>query len=69
MAERVKVKIKKGDTFTYKKYNVNEITVIEDSAVENVDEEELKNKKELEELEKLEKQEENERKGGDNYGI
>lgn len=69
LAERVKVKIKKGDTFTYKKYNINEITVIEDASEETADEEELKNKKELEELEKLEEIESKEGKGGDNYGI
>ena len=69
LAERVKVKIKKGDAFTYKKYNINEITVIEDAAEETADEEELKNKKELEELEKLEEIESKEGKGGDNYGI
>ena len=69
LAERVKVKIKKGDTFTYKKYNINEITVIEDAVEETADEEELKNKKELEELEKLEEIESKEGKGGDNYGI
>ena len=69
LAERVKVKIKKGDAFTYKKYNINEITVIEDAAEETADEEELKNKKELEEIEKLEEIESKEGKGGDNYGI
>ena len=69
LAERLKIKIKKGDTFTYKKYNINDVTVIEDSAGDNINEEELKNKKELEELEKLEQIEENERKGGENYGI
>ena len=69
LAERLKVKIKKGDTFTYKKYNISEVTVIEDSAVENVNEEEIENKQELEELEKLEQIEEKEREGGENYGI
>ena len=69
LAERVRVKIKKGDAFTYKKYDVKDITVIEDVVDETENEEELEHKKELEELEKLEQLEQNERKGGDNYGI
>ena len=69
LAERVRVKIKNGDAFTYKKYDVKDITVIEDVIDETENEEELQHKKELEELEKLEQLEQNERKGGDNYGI
>ena len=69
LAERVKVKINKGNTYTYKKYDVKDINVIEDVADETVDQEELEHKQELEELEKLEKLEKEEGKGGDNYGI
>ena len=69
LAERVRVKIRNGDTYTYKKYDVKDITVIKD--VENVveDEEEIEHKKELEELEKLEQLEKVDSKGGDDYGI
>ena len=42
--------------FTYKKYNVNDITVIKDVAREQTDSEEREYQKELKELEKLEKQ-------------
>ena len=69
LAERVRVKIKNGDAFTYKKYDVKDITVIEDVIDEAENEEELQHKKELQELEELEKLEQNERKGGENYGI
>ena len=69
LAERVKVKIKKGDTFTYKKYEVKDIKVIKDVINEIVNEEEIENKQELEELEKLEQLEQNEGKGGEDYGI
>lgn len=56
LKERVRVKIKNsdGDGFTYKKYEAKDIKVIKDVDVEKLDEEEIKNKKELEELEKLE---------------
>ena len=56
LKERVRVKIKNsdGDGFTYKKYDAKDIKVIKDVDVEKLDEEEIKNKKELEELEKLE---------------
>ena len=56
LKERVRVKIKNsdGDGFVYKKYDAKDIKVIKDVIVEQPDEEEIKNKKELEELEKLE---------------
>ncbi|MBP3801163.1 MAG: stage 0 sporulation family protein [Clostridia bacterium] len=56
LKERVRVKIKNEDEdgFVYKKYDAKDIKVIKDVAVEQLDEEEIKNKKELEELEKLE---------------
>jgi len=56
LKERVKVKIKKEDTYVYKKYDVNDIIVLKKAERDLVDEEELQNKKELEELEKLEKE-------------
>ena len=60
LKERVKVKFKTedGDGYTYKRYDAKDIKVIKDIAKERIDEEKLKNKKELEELEKLEKEDE-----------
>jgi len=55
LKEIVKVKLKDGDGYFYKRYNAKDIKVLKDTAKEVEDEEELKNKKELEELEKLEK--------------
>jgi len=55
LKEVVRVKIKDGDGYLFKKYNAKDIKVIKDADVEKVDEEEIKNKKELDELEKLEK--------------
>ena len=55
LKEVVRVKIKDGDGYLFKKYNAKDIKVIKDVDVEKVDEEEIKNKKELDELEKLEK--------------
>lgn len=54
LKERLKVKIKTEDGFTYKRYDVKDIQVIKDAPEELYDEEEIRNKKELEELEKLE---------------
>ena len=50
LKERVKVKFKTedGDGYTYKRYDAKDIKVIKDIAKERIDEEELKNKKELE---------------------
>lgn len=62
----IRVKIKDGDVFLYKKYNVKDIKVIKDAVAEKIDKEELEHKKELEELEKLEQQE---IQGGENDGI
>jgi len=56
LKEIVRVKIKDGDSYIYKKYPVSEIKVIKDIAKEKMDEEELEHKKELEELEKMEKE-------------
>ena len=58
LKERVRVKIKNedGDGFVYKRYDAKDVKVIKDVDAEVMDEEEIKNKKELEELEKLEKE-------------
>ena len=56
LKERVRVKIKDGEGYLYKKYDVKDIKVIKDVAREKLDEEEIEHKKELEELEKLEKE-------------
>ena len=56
LKEIVRVKIKDGDGYLYKKYNAKDIKIIKDAISERIDEEELQNKKELEELEKLQKE-------------
>ena len=56
LKETLRVKIKDGDNYVFKKYNVNDVEIIKDSAKEIIDEEELEHKKELEELEKLEQE-------------
>lgn len=66
LAERIKVKLKNGEDYTYKKYNLKDIKVIKDTQKETVDEEEKLHKKELEELERMENED---KKGGENYGI
>ena len=53
LKERVRVKIKDGDTYIYRRYDVKDIKVIKDVQVERLDEEEIIHKKELEELEKM----------------
>ena len=57
LKERVKVKIKNEEGYTYKRYDVNEIKLIKDAVEEKLDEEEIEHQKELEELEKLEREE------------
>ena len=66
LAERVRVKITSGDNFTYKKYNVKDITVIKDVIAEQ---QEAENNEELEELERLEELDKQELKGGEEDGI
>ena len=66
LAERVRVKITSGDNFTYKKYNVKDITVIKDVVVEQ---QENENSEEIEELERLEQLDKEELKGGEKNGI
>lgn len=55
LKERVRVKIKDGEGYLYRKYDVKDIKVIKDAIAENMNQEEIEHKKELEELEKLEK--------------
>ena len=56
LKEVVKVKIKDGDIFKIKRFEVKDITVIKDTAREQSDSEEKQYQKELNELEKLEKE-------------
>ena len=56
LKEVLKVKIRDGDDFTYRKFDAKDVKIIKDSKNNNViDEEEKQNLKELQELEKLEK--------------
>lgn len=55
LKEVLKVKIKDGDDFCYKKFDAKDVKVIKDSKKNLIDEEEKANYKELQELEKLEK--------------
>lgn len=55
LKEIIKVKIKDGEDFCYKKFDVKDIKVIKDSKANLIDEEEKENFRELQELEKLEK--------------
>ena len=66
LSERLKVKLKNGEDYNHKKYEMKDIKIIKDTKKEVVDEEEEKHKKELEELERMENED---KKGGDNYGI
>ena len=57
LKEKLRVKFRNEDgVYTYKKYDAKDIKIIKDVAREQIDEEEIKNKKELEELEKLEQE-------------
>lgn len=56
LKEKLRVKLKNEDGYTYKKYDAKDVKVLKDVAREQIDEEELQNKKELEELEKLEQE-------------
>ena len=56
LKEIVRVKFKDGDGWLHKKYNVGDLTVIEDNSKETMDSEEIEHKEELEELEELEKE-------------
>ena len=54
LKERIRVRFKNEEGFTYKKYDAKDVKIIKDVEKEREDEEEIQNKKELEELEKLE---------------
>ena len=56
LKEIVKVKIRDGEIFKIKKYDVKDITVLQDVVREQTDSEEAEYQKELKELEKLEKE-------------
>ena len=58
LKERVRVKIKNGDDYIYRRYDVKDIKIIKDEEKERLDQEEIEHQKELEELEKLEKEDE-----------
>ena len=55
LKEIVRVKIKDGEDFMYKKFDAKDIQVIKESKNSVIDQEEKENYKELQELEKLEK--------------
>ncbi len=55
LKERVKVKLISDDGFIIKRYDIKDVNIIKDVMKEKIDEEEIKNKKELDELEKFEK--------------
>ena len=57
LKERVRVKIKDGDDYIYRRYDAKDVKVIKDEEKERLDQEEIEHQKELEELEKLEKAE------------
>ncbi len=68
LKEKLRVKFKNEEGYTYKKYDAKDVKVIKDVEREQVDEEEIQNKKELEQLEKLE-QEDKKVLGGEKNGI
>jgi len=55
LKEQIRVKIKDGDGWLHKKFDAKDIKIIKDAVNEEINSEELENKKELEELEQLEK--------------
>ena len=68
LREKLRIKFKGEDGYTYKKYDAKDVTIIKDVEREQIDEEEIMNKKELEELERLE-QEDKKVLGGEKNGI
>ena len=68
LKEKLRVKFKNEEGYTYKKYDAKDVKIIKDVEREQLDEEEIQNKKELEELEKLE-QEDGKNLGGEKNGI
>ena len=68
LAERVRVKLQKGEDISYKKYNVSDIKVIKDNNAEkennqNEETEDIKELKRLEELDKEDLRKESEKNG------
>lgn len=68
LAERVRVRLQKGEDISYKKYNVSDIKVIKDNNVEkendqNEETEDIKELKRLEELDKEDLRKESEKNG------
>ena len=68
LREKLRIKFKGEDGYTYKKYDAKDVTIIKDVEREQIDEEEILNKKELEELEIME-QEDKKVLGGEKNGI
>ena len=58
LKEIVRVKLKDGDDYFFKKYNANDIQILKNVMEEAITEEEHMNQKELQELEELERQDE-----------
>ena len=56
LKEKIRVKLKDGEGYFYKKYDAADVQIIKSANRENVGSEEVANKKELEELEKLQKE-------------
>jgi len=56
LKEKIRVKLKDGEGYFYKKYDAADVQIIKSANRENVGSEEAANKKELEELEKLQKE-------------
>lgn len=54
LKERVKVKFKTEEGYSYKRYDAKDIKIIKDAMQEQLDQEEIEHQKELQELEKLE---------------
>ncbi len=54
LKERVKVKFKTEEGYSYKRYDAKGIKIIKDAMQEQLDQEEIEHQKELQELEKLE---------------
>ena len=56
LKEKIRVKLKDGEGYFYRKYDVSDVVIIKSANREVVDKEEQANKKEFEELEKLQKE-------------
>ena len=55
LKERIRVKLKDGDEYFYKKYDAKDVKIIKNVETEEMNDEEKENLKELEELEELER--------------